>query len=160
MVERWAGLVASGQSVIVVGADIPSDPTDPIVITYDQTWSVQKGNRSAAYALLHQQCLNHLRGCKIDKVFIKASAASRAGMGKAHLEGAEVRGVVAAAASAVPSVKLVEMVAQAQISKHYGSRKVEEYVKDGKFWAEKTTGGTLRTGSRIGAMIMIAAREK
>jgi hypothetical protein len=41
MVERWAGIVASGQSVIVVGAEIPDDPDDPIVITYDQTWSVQ-----------------------------------------------------------------------------------------------------------------------
>ena len=81
-------------------------------------------------------------------------------MGKAHLEGAEVRGVVAAAASAVPNVRSVEMVAQAQISKHYGNRKVEEYVKDGKFWAEKTTGGTLRAGSRVGAMILIAERAK
>src|SRR5438552_603916 len=98
MVERWTGIVASGQSVIVVGAEIPGDQDDPIVITYDQTWSVQKGNRPAAYAMLHQQCVNHLRGCKVDKVFIKASAASRAGMGMAHLESAEVRGVVAAAA--------------------------------------------------------------
>lgn len=160
MGERWAGLVAAGQSVIVVGAEIPDDPADPIIITYDQTWSVQKGNRAAAYAIIHQQCLNHLSGCKVDKVFIKASATSRAGMGKAHLEGAEVRGVVAAAASAVPNVRSVEMVAQAQISKHYGNRKVEEYVKDGKFWAEKTTGGTLRAGSRVGAMILIAERAK
>jgi hypothetical protein len=83
--------------------------------------------------------LNHLRGCKIDKVFIKASATSRAGMSKAHLESAEVRGVVAAAAAAAGCE--VTFLAQAQISRHYGSRKVEEYVKDAKFWAEKTTGG-------------------
>jgi len=160
MAERWTGIVASGQSVIVVGADIPADPSDPIIITYDQTWTVQKGSRPVAYALLHQQCVNHLRGCKVDKVFIKASAATRTGMGMAHLEGAEVRGVVAAAAAAVPSVTAVKMVPQAQISKHYGSRKVEEYVRDNKFWAEKTTGGNLRAGSRVGAMLLIAEHEK
>jgi hypothetical protein len=110
--------------------------------------------------MFHQQGVNHLRGCKVDKVFIKSSAASRTGMGLAHLEGAEVRGVVAAAAAAVPSVTTVSMVPQAQISKHYGSRKVEEYVKDNKFWAEKTTGGNLRAGSRIGAMLLIAEHEK
>jgi hypothetical protein len=78
----------------------------------------------------------------------------------AHLEGAEVRGVVAAAAAAVASLKTVTMVPQAQISKHYGNRKVEEYVKDDKFWALKTTGGRLRSGSRVGAMLLIAEREK
>lgn len=157
MAERWTGIIASGQSVTVVNANIPADPDDPIEITYDQTWTVQKGNRPAAYAVLHQQCVNHLRGCKIGQVFIKASATSRAGMSKAHLDGAEVRGVVAAAAAAECPVTFV---AQAQISKHYGSTKVEEYVKDPKFWAEKTSGGNLRAGSRVGAMLLIAAREK
>ena len=157
MVERWAGIVASGQSVIVVGAEIPSDPNDPIVITYDQTWPVQQGNRAAAYAVLHQQFTNHLRGTKIDRVFIRASATSRAGMSKAHLDGAEVRGVVAAAGG---SVCTVAMVPQAQISKHYGTRKVEDYVKDNSFWAEKTTGGKLRSGSRVGALLLIASRIK
>lgn len=157
MVERWTGIVASGQSVVVVGADIPTDAADPIVITYDQTWPIQLGNRPAAYAVLHQQCMNHLRGSKTEQVFIKASAASRAGMGKAHLDAAEVRGVVAAAAAVVCPVTLVP---QAQISRHYGGRKVEEYVKDTEFWAEKTAGGKLRAGSRVGAMLLIAARGK
>jgi hypothetical protein len=160
MGEIWAAFVASGKNVIVVGAEIPANPDDPVVITYDQTWAVQKGNRPAAYAMLHQQCVNHLRGCKIDKVLVKASAASPSGMGMAHLEGAEVRGVVASAAAAVSSVSVVSMIPQAQISKHYGDRKVDEYVKDTKFWAEKTTGGNLRAGSRAGAMLIIAEREK
>lgn len=157
MVERWTGIVASGQSVILVGGEIPTDTNDPIVITYDQTWPVQQGNRPAAYAVLYQQLTNHLRGCKVDRVFIKASATSRAGMSKAHLDGAEVRGVVAASAATVCPVTFVP---QAQISKNYGNRKVEDYVKDGKFWADKTTGGNLRTGSRVGAMLLIAARGK
>src|SRR5690349_16209737 len=135
MVERWSGIIATGQSVIVVDAEIPSGPDEPIIITYDQTWAIQKGNRPAAYAVVYQQCINHLRGCKIDQVFIKASAASQAGMGKAHLEGAEVRGVIASAAATLCPVTLVP---QAQISKHYGSRKVQEYVRDNKFWSDKT----------------------
>lgn len=157
MGERWTGIIASGQSIIVVGAEIPSEASEPIIINYDQTWPVQQGGRPSAYAVLQQQLTNHLRGHKIDRVFVKASATSRAGMGKVHLDGAEVRGVVAAAAASVCSVSFV---AQAQISKHYGTRKVEDYVKDASFWADQTTGGNLRVGSRVGAMLLIAARNK
>jgi hypothetical protein len=157
MAERWVGFAASGKSVIVVGAQIPDDEGDPIEIVYDQTWPIQEGAgaRPAAYHVLYQQCLNHLRGAKADRAFIKASATSRAGMSKAHLDGAEVRGVVTAAAAAICPVAVVP---QAQISKHYGGRKVEEYVKDEKFWKDKTTGGKLRSGSRVAAMLLIAAR--
>jgi hypothetical protein len=157
MAEHWVGIVASGPGVIVVAADIPAEDDRPIVITYDQSWPTQRGSRPAAYAVLHQQCINLLQGRKIDRVFIRASATSRAGMGKAHLDGAEVRGVVAAAAA---SICPVELLPQAQISKTYGDRKVEEYVKDNEFWAEKTTGGRLRSGSRIAAMLLLAARAK
>ena len=157
MSELWVGFVASGQTVIVVGAEVPDGTDDPIVIVYDQTWAIQQGAgaRPAAYHVLYQQCLNHLRGSKADRAIIKASATTRSGMSKAHLDGAEVRGVVTAAAAAVGPVAVVP---QAQISKSYGGRKVEEYVKDEDFWKAKTTGGKLRSGSRVAAMLIVAAR--
>jgi hypothetical protein len=158
MPETWVGFVASGKSVIVVGAKIPDDERNPIEILYDQTWPIQEGvgARPSGYNVLYQQCLNHLNGCKADKAVIKASATSRSGMGKAHLDGAEVRGVITAAAAAIVPVNVV---AQAHISKTYGGRKVEEYVKDDQFWAQNTSGGKLRTGSRVAAMLLIAARD-
>ena len=56
MYKIWVGFVASGPSVVVVGADIPSDKDAPIVITYDQTWSVQRGDRPTGYDVIYQQC--------------------------------------------------------------------------------------------------------
>lgn len=100
MAERWLGLTASKDSVVVVDAEIPDDEDEPIIIRSDDTWRVQKGDRAAAYNVLHQQCADYIRENGIDAVVVKASAV--AGKGSATLGfllSAEVRGVVIAAAS-------------------------------------------------------------
>jgi hypothetical protein len=156
MVERWLGLTASKDSVIVVDATIPDDG-GPIVINADDTWRVQNGDRSAAYSVLHQQCADYVRENGIDAVVIKASAV--AGRGSATLGlllSAEVRGVVIAAAASQCSVKALS---KAIISRTYGDRKVDEYVADDGFWADKTAGGALRKLSREAAMLLVAARN-
>jgi hypothetical protein len=76
---------------------------------------------------------------------------------KVHLEAAELRGV---AMCALASVTTVEMQAKANISKSYGKRKVDEYLKDNSFWATKVTGHNLRVGSREAAMVLLASRKK
>jgi hypothetical protein len=48
MAERWLGLTASKDSVVMVDAEIPDDDDDPIVINSDDTWRVQKGDRAEA----------------------------------------------------------------------------------------------------------------
>ncbi|RHW17664.1 hypothetical protein D1610_09490 [Sphingomonas gilva] len=156
MAERWLGLTASKEAVVVVDATIPDDD-GPILINADDTWRVQKGDRPAAYNVLHQQCADYVRENGIDSVVVKASAV--AGKGSATLGfllSAEVRGVVlAAAASQCP----VKALSKAVISKTYGDRKVDEYVADDAFWAAQTTGGNLRKLSREAAMLLIAARN-
>lgn len=156
MTSRWLGLSASKEVVVVVDAEIPVDD-GPIVIRSDDTWKVQKGDRSAAYNVLHQQCADYIRENRIGAVVVKASAV--AGRGSATLGlllSAEVRGVVlAAAASQCP----VKALSKAVISRTYGDRKVDEYVGDDAFWADSTVGGSLRKLSRETAMLLIAARN-
>ncbi|UVO51304.1 hypothetical protein M0208_12585 [Sphingomonas sp. SUN019] len=156
MTARWLGLTASKEAVVVVDATIPDDD-GPIVINADDTWRVQKGDRSEAYNVLHQQCADYVKENGIDGVVVKASAV--AGKGPATLGfllSAEVRGVViAAAASHCP----VKAQSKAVISRTYGDRKVDEYLADDAFWADKTEGGALRKLSREAAMLLIAARN-
>jgi hypothetical protein len=157
MAERWLGLTASKDSVVMVDAEIPDDGNEPIIIHSDDTWRVQKGDRAEAYNVLHQQCADYVKENGIDAVVVKASAV--AGKGSATLGfllSAEVRGVVIAAAASQCSVKALS---KAVISRTYGDRKVDEYVADDAFWAYKTTGGDIRKLSREAAMLLIAARN-
>lgn len=156
MAERWLGLSASKEAVVVVDAEIP-DGDGPISIVLDDTWKIQKGDRAAAYSVIHQLCVDYVKEHGIDTVVVKASAV--AGKGSATLGfllSAEVRGVVLSAAASQCSVKVLS---KAAISRTYGDRKVDEYVADDAFWAVHTTGGVLRKLSREAAMLLIAARN-
>lgn len=154
MSERRVGLAVSGGKVIVVDAIVPD--TGPIELQADHTWSLQRGDREDAYHVLYQQVANYLREHGIRRAVLKASAVNaRGGMKLAHLESAEVRGVVIAAArSACP----VSCVKTATISRTFGERKVDEYVRDDAFWNANVAGVALRAGSREAALLLIADR--
>jgi hypothetical protein len=155
MSERWLGLIASTDVVTIIEAEMPDD--GPIVIKSDDTWRLQKGNRAAAYSVLHQLCSDYVKENGIDVVVVKASAVTGHGPARLGLlTGAEVRGVIMAAAGALCPVKLLS---KALISRTFGERKVDEYVADDGFWATHTTGGALRKLSREAAMLLIAARN-
>ncbi|HWU73041.1 MAG TPA: hypothetical protein VN137_06115 [Sphingomonas sp.] len=141
----------------MVDAEIPDDDDAPIIVQSDDTWRVQKGDRSAAYNVLYQQCADYIKENSIDAVVVKASAV--AGKGSATLGillSAEVRGVVTAASASQCSVNALS---KAIISRTYGERKVDEYCADDGFWADKTAGLALRKMSREAAMLLIAARN-
>jgi hypothetical protein len=156
MPERKAGFVASGDKVSVVVADIPDDENDPIDIVFDQTWTLQSGAREPALHVLYQRCANFLREQQIKSVVTKASAVTRSAATLALLQSAEVRGVVIAAAA---SVAHVQTLAKAVISRTYGDRKVDEYLKDDGFWQAQTKGADLRKQSREAAMLLVASRK-
>jgi hypothetical protein len=157
MAERWVAFVATSASVVMVDAEIPDDEDDPIILQADQTWRLQKGDRDAAYHVLYQQCTNYLEENGVDVALIKSSAVLGAGgMKLAHLEGAEVRGVIIAAAASVCTTRVMS---KAVISRTYGKRKVDEYLKDNDFWDEHVEGGVLRAGSREAAMLLVAGRD-
>jgi len=156
MAKRWLGLSAFKDSVTVVDVEIPDD-NGPIVVKSDDNWRVQKGDRAVGYSVLHRQCTDYIKENGIDAVVVKASAVSGKGSTKLGLlTGAEVRGVVMAAAGALCPVNALS---KAVVSKTYGDRKVDEYVADDAFWATHTTGGALRKLSREAAMLLIAARN-
>lgn len=156
MPKRCVGFVVVGDVVTVVDAQIPDEADQPVTILADDTWRLQEGPRPSAYAVLHQRCGDYLRENRIGSVVVKASALPTGAAKLGLLTSAEVRGVVVAAASSVSDVKVIS---KALISRTYGERKVDEYVKDDAFWAENTAGGKLRKTSREAAMLVIAARN-
>lgn len=157
MSERYLGISASSVAVTVVEAEFPDDTSAPIVILGDSTWKLQKGDRAAAYAVLHQQCVDHIRDNQIDGIVIKASAVPQGTAKLGLLVSAEVRGVVMAAAASVCSN--TTDVTAGSISRNYGDRKIAEYIADDVFWASVTTGGALRKTSREATMLLVAHRN-
>lgn len=154
MSQRCVGLSVSGGKLVVVDALVPRQ--GPIILQADHTWSLQRGIREDAYHVLYQQVANYLREHGIQKAVLKASAVNPSGgMKLAHLESAEVRGVVIAAARSVCPVSCIKT---ATISRTFGSRKVDEYVRDETFWDHQVTGVSLRAGSREAALLLIADR--
>ena len=152
---RWAGIEVVGGDVTVVVADVPT--SGPIVVEADLCWPLQKGNRSNAYKIMHQQVLDYLTQSKVAHVVVKASAKSFGGTTVKHLESAELRGVVIAAAAAVTKVS---PIAKNTISRNFGERKMDEYVKDDAFWKVEVAGVALRKGSREAAMLLLWARDE
>lgn len=157
MGQHWVGIIASGSSVVLVGANVSDDHEEPLEIVYDQTFRLQKGDRGEAFHVMYQQCAGHLEESGADTAFVKASSLPQGSMNKGILNGAEVRGVVIAAAA---SVCPVQEVSKAAVSRTYGDRKVDEYLKDNDFWEDATTGTKLRIGSREAAMLLVAARSR
>lgn len=155
MSNHRAGVVVVGETVTVVHAEIPNDGEDPIVILSDSPWTLQQGDRGVALWVLHQRCQNFCEQHDIQMVVVKASALPQSGVRLAVLESAEVRGVVIAAAA---SKTKVAILSKARISKSYGDRKVDEYLKDDSFWSAQITGAKLKKTSREAAMLILASR--
>ena len=156
MGKRCAGVVVVGETVTVVHAEVPDADGDPIIILSDSSWSLQKGERGAAFSVLHLRCQNFCEQNNVQLVIIKASAQPQSGVKLAVLESAEVRGVVIAAAA---SKTKVEILSKAKISKGYGDRKVDEYLKDDSFWNAQVAGTKLKKTSREAAMLILASRK-
>lgn len=155
MSKHRAGVVVVGETVTVVHAEVPDDDGDPIVILSDTSWNLQQGERGPALSVLFSRCQNFCEQNKVEAVIVKASALPQAAVKLAVLESAEVRGVVIAAAA---SKTKVEILSKAKISKSYGNRKVDEYLKDDTFWSAHITGVKLKRTSREAAMMILASR--
>lgn len=154
MPERWIGIIASSSNVIAVEAEVPS--SGPLIIQADQTWPLQKGERASAYDRMHQQVADYIKENKIARAVIKSSAVTGRSISKAHLLGAEVRGVVICATASVTDTVLLE---KAALSRKKGKRKVDDYTKDDDFWADEIKGKPLRKGSREAAFYLLACRD-
>lgn len=153
MTERWLGIQVSGEGVIVVDAEVPED--GPIIIMTDDSFKLAKGDRSKAYCTMYSRLFNYAKEKGIWKAVIKESAISLGGVKKAHLQSAELRGVaIAALASACEVVQ----ISKANISRNFGDRNADEYLKDDKFWRDNLSGEIIRAGSREAALLILASR--
>lgn len=159
MATRYLGLVVVGEAVTAVYSEVPDEKDLPITILSDASWKLQQGDRGEALAVLHQRCADYLRENQIDHVVVKASALPTGSAKQAHLASAEVRGVVIAASASASASKVI-ILPKSLISRTYGERKVDEYLKDDAFWDEHTEGGNLRKTSREAAMLIIAVRNR
>lgn len=155
MPDRWLGVLVASEKIIVVDAEVPG--SGPLVIQADHSWSLQGGERPDAYRVMHQHVADYVTENKIKRVVIKGSALSMGSTKMAHLEAAELRGVVAAAAASVADT---EFAKKASISRTFGKRKVDDYLADDAFWLTQVRGKNVRLGSREAAMILLAARSK
>lgn len=152
MAERWMGIAVSGNKAVLVTA--VEESGKPLEIVADDNIDLQNGDRASAYKVIYDRVSDRVAHDKVENVFIKASA-WMSGMKISHLEAAELRGVVIAAAGTGAKVHIVS---SAQISKTFGKKKFDEYVKDNDFWKANVSGTKLRAGSRSAALLMIAAR--
>jgi len=154
MPERWIGIVVGSDKVTVVDAEVPK--SGPLVIQGDHSWPLQKGGRAAGYSVVHQQVTDYCQENQIARAVIKASALSLRGTKKAHLEAAELRGVVISAAATITET---ELLSKAVVSRTFGRRSADEYLEDDEFWRREVSGGRLRGGSREAALMLLAARS-
>jgi len=155
MTKRQVGFLIVGEAVTVVDAEVPADTALPITVLSDTTWPLQKGDRGRALNVLHQRCASYLKENKVDAVIIKASAVPQGAARLSLLESAEARGVVIAAAASVCEVKTIS---KGVISRTFGERKVDEYLKDDDFWTKEAVGLKRKT-SREAALLIIACRK-
>lgn len=151
---RRVGIAVSGDKITLVDAE--ADTAGLLTINADVTWPLQSGSRPEAYAVMYDQVVNYLREQEIDEVVVKGSAVSLGGTKLAHLHAAELRGVALAAAASVTKAK---ELTKAKISRGYGSRKADEYLRDHDFWTKQVTSGDLRVGSREAALVLLASEK-
>lgn len=156
MVERWLGVTVSGDKATVVDAGVPPGG-GPLTVHADFHVRLSKGDRAKAYRDFHQELGDYGRENGIVRAVVKGSAVSQ--MGKptlAHFLAAELRGV---AIAALADVCRTETITKQNITRTFGDRKADEYIKDAEFWDDRFA-GDLRTGSREAAFCIIAVLNK
>lgn len=145
-----AAVVVSEKIVLAEGV-INNDGT--VTVVKDETFDLEKGDRQLAYVVMHKRIKDRFSQ-GIEQVLLKASSGSRNAATAAVLHAAELRGVFL---SAVPDGLPVRQLQKNSLSRTFGSRKVDEYLKDDAFFAEKFGGANLRKGSREAAFLLLSA---
>lgn len=146
------GVVVGSEKIIFVEGEPTKDGT--IELIKDETFDLEDGKRHQAYSVMHRRIADRL-STDVAKVILKASSAGKFTGSQASLHAAELRGVFL---SAIPSKVEVLQLHTKNISRDFGSRKLEGYTKDDDWWDEHFK-GKCRRGSREAAFLIIAAQE-
>ena len=129
MAEQWLGIVVSGGQFNAVHLSINGTEA---VIKNQFTWKLQTGDEAEAYFAIYERVKDYVANNDIHNVVLKASAVGKNTPTLAHLKSAELRGVITAAS--VAGGARTDLVQKGTISRTFGARKVDEYIKDDSFW--------------------------
>ena len=148
--KQWVGFdVDKGGVTVLHLADTGSGP---LTVELDETWPLQKGARSAAYHVMFQRVAGYIRDRSVDAVRVLGSAVSGHPAKLGQLQGAELRGVIMAAAASV--VRDVDARSKGDLSNQSERGKVQLYTDDDEYW-QAAVAGTFRKGSREVAYLLL-----
>ncbi len=152
MAEQWMGIVASGSQLNAVHLQVNGDDA---ILTNQFTWKLQSGDEALAYAAIYERIKEYIGNNSVQYVIIKASAVGKNRPSLAHLKAAELRGIICVAS--VAGGAETKLLQKATISRTFGKRKVDEYVKDDSFWDDNLK-GDLTKGRREAALLVLSQR--
>jgi hypothetical protein len=155
MSNSWLGVVVSGNGVTGVHLDCEKSPPE---LTNQFTWSLQAGDRPEAFVVMYERIRDYVREQEIQNVAVKASALGQARATSKHLESAELRGVVIAAAKTGGAK--VHLIKKAVVSRNFGERKADEYISDNTFWASAVNGDVLKTRREAALLVLSMQVQK
>jgi len=151
MPERLIGVTVGADQVNVVLLE--KDSPYAFRLDDERTHHHKEGPRPVAYNVLYGQFHDYIQQRRATRVCIKGSAVSLGGTKLPQLHAAELRGVVQAAAAGA-GVE-VRTATKSVTSRTFGTRKVDEYLKDNEYW--KTIGlADLKKGLREAAFAAIS----
>ena len=153
MADQWLGIVVAGGQLNVVHLVIDSSNA---VLNNQFTWKLQSGDAANAYAAMYDRVKDYVANNGIQNVVLKASAVGQNKPTLAHLKSAELRGVISVAA--VAGGATTNLVQKGTVSRTFGDRKVDEYVKDDSFWTREAL-GDLTKGRREAALLVLSQRS-
>lgn len=142
------GAVVASEKIILVEGEVRDDGT--IALIKDEKFNLEDGDRQRAYKTMHQRISDRL-GRGVEQVVLKASSANKFTASQDALHAAELRGVFL---SAIPDGVEVKQPHKKNLSRDYGSRKIDEYIKDDDWWSKYFI-GECRKGSREAAILIL-----
>ena len=153
MSEQWIGVVTSGSQLNAVHLELNDDNA---VLMNQFTWKTQSGDETLAYAAMYERVKEYIENNAIKYAVIKASAVGKNKPTLAHLKAAEMRGIICVAS--VAGGATTKLVQKGAISRTFGERKVDDYVKDDSFWDDQIL-GELTKGRREAAILVLSQRS-
>jgi len=154
MAEEWMGIVASGSQLNAVHLQLDGDDA---VLTNQFTWKLQSGDETLAYAAMYERVKEYIENNAVKYVVIKASAVVKnKPILLAHLKSAEMRGIICVAS--VAGGATTKLLQKGVISRTFGDRNVDAYVKDNTFWDDQEL-GDLKKGRREAAILVLSQRK-
>ncbi len=152
---QWVGFAVTKDDVVLVQLSLHED--GGVTVENDVTWNLQNGERPPAYYVMFKRVADYVRDRKIDAVVLIGSSVSGHAAKLGLLTGAELRGVVAAAAASV--LGRVEVHSKGTLSRASSRGRVDKYVSDESYWVGRIKSGNLRKGSREAAYAVLASAK-